>query len=75
MQRAIYHQATWVQRPSRGLPGHGTGLVEQASNDDLIQDEPSMFKLVVSVLANVVGGTLLLSGMFVMPHIIARIFA
>jgi hypothetical protein len=75
MQRAIYHQATWVQRQSRVLPGHATGLVEQASNDDLIPDEPSMLKLVLSVLANVIGGTLLLSGMFVMPHIIARIFA
>jgi hypothetical protein len=31
--------------------------------------------LVVSVLANAIGGSLLLSGMFFLPHLIARILS
>lgn len=75
MQRAVYQQATFVHGHTSAVSGHGTGMGERAANDDSFQEEASVLRLVLSVLANVVGGTLLLSVMFLMPHIIARIFA
>jgi hypothetical protein len=73
MQRAFHQQATLTLKQTQPLPGHGRGLAEQATNDDAFQEESSMFKWVLSVLANVIGGTLLLSGMFFLPQVIARI--
>ena len=78
MQQAIFQQATVTQiqtQASRVLPGHGTGLEKQAANDESSQGESSLLRLVFSVLANVVGGTILLSIMFVLPHIVARIMS
>ena len=78
MQRAILQQATikHIQiQATRGLPGHGTGLENQAANDESCQDDSSLFSFVFSVLANVIGGVLLLSLMFVLPHVIARILS
>lgn len=83
MQRAVLHQATFTDfrtHATRPVPGHGTGLDNHAVNDDSFRDEPcrkenSLFMQVVSVLANVVGGSLLLSGMFFLPHLIARFFS
>ena len=72
MQRAIYQFQT---QASRVLPCHGAGLEEQEANDEPGQEESSLLRLVFSVLANVVGGTILLSAMFVLPHIIARILS
>ena len=75
---------------ARVVPEHGTGFENQAVNDDSFKDdsfkddscrdEPcqkqsSRLMLVVSVLANVIGGSLLLSGMFFLPHLIARILS
>jgi len=81
MQRAVYQQMTFAgfqTQATRVVPGHGTGLEEQAVNDESFRDdtsqkEDSLLMLVMSVLANVVGGSLLLSGMFFLPHLIARI--
>jgi hypothetical protein len=78
MQRAVFPQATFTQiqtQASRVLPGHGTGMGDQAVNDDVYHDENSPLRLVFSVLANVVGGTLLLSGMFYLPHVIAKLLS
>ena len=75
MQRAVYQQATFIHGRTSRVSGHGAGIGGEAANDDSFQEQPSVLKLVLSVLANVVGGTLLLSAMFVMPHIIARMFA
>ena len=78
MQQAIFQQATATQfqtQASRVLPGDGAGLEEQAANDESSQDESSLLRLVFSVLANVIGGTILLSAMFVLPHIVARILS
>ena len=77
MRRAIFQQATGTQiksQASRVAPGHGTGIEGQAVNDDMFERANDPLLLVLSVLANVVGGTLLLSGLFVLPHIIAGIF-
>lgn len=75
MQKAFHQQATLKLKQTQALPGHGVGLTEQASNDDSFQGEPSMFNWVLSVLANVIGGSLLLSGMFFLPQVIAQILA
>ena len=74
MQRAIYQPVTRIANQARYLPGHGTGVEENAANDDSFEDEQSLLKFVLSVLINVVGGAVLLSAMFFMPHIIARMF-
>ena len=86
MHKVVIQQATFTgyQRQTTGvMPGHGTGLESQAINDNSFQDstscdEPyqqqsSRLMLVLSVLANVIGGSLLLSVMFFLPHLIAGI--
>ena len=88
MQRAVLQQATFTSFQTQGArvaPGHGTGLENQAVNDDSFRDdsfrddpcqkESSRLMLVVSVLANVIGGSLLLGGMFSLPYLIARILS
>jgi len=83
MQRAVLQQATFTgfqTQATRVVPGHGAGLENQAVNDDSYQDDPyqkesSLLMLVASVLVNVIGGSLLLSGMFFLPHLMAAIFA
>jgi len=78
MQQALFQQATFTQiqaQVARVSPGHGTGVQNQAINDENYHDESSTVRLVFSVLGNVIGGTLLLSGMFVLPHVIATIFS
>ena len=78
MQRVFFQQAEVTQirsQASRVLPGHGTGIGEQAINDDVYRDDDSLFRLVFSVLGNVIVGALLLSAMFVLPHIVAGILS
>ena len=78
MQRVVIQQATFTQiqtLASRELPGHETSVDEQAVNDDVYHDENSPIHMVFSVLANVVGGALLLSGMFFLPHVIGRLLS
>ena len=74
MQRAIFKEVTPIQfqsQATRVVPGHGTGVQQQAVNDDVYQTESSRLRVVVSVAANVVGGGLLISGMFILPHVLA----
>ena len=74
MQRLNLQQTDIIQfqsQASRVAPGHGTGLGDSATNDDIYHDENSVLKQVFSVLGNVIGGALLLTGMFVLPHIVA----
>ncbi len=76
MQQVIFQQAGFDQiksQASRVLPGHGTGVQEPAVNDDVYENENSLLRLVFSVLGNVIGGLLLLSGLFVLPHVLAGI--
>jgi len=78
MQRAVFPHSTSTQFPiqaTRVIPVRGHGLQDQASNDDSYHDENSLVRMVLSVLANVIGGAILLSGMFVLPHIIAKILS
>ena len=74
MQRVVIQKATFTQihtGATRVLPDHDARLDDQAVNDDIYHDENSPIRMVFSVLANVIGGTLLLSGMFYLPHVIA----
>jgi len=57
------------------LPGHGTGIEGEAINDDVYHDDSSMLRFVLSVLGNVIVGTLLLSTLFLLPHIVAGILS
>jgi hypothetical protein len=78
MQRAILQQATFTDIQSqavRVLPGRAADLENQAVNDESYQDDSSVLWLVLSVLANVIGGTILLAGMFFLPHLVARILS
>jgi hypothetical protein len=62
-------------RANRMLPGHGTGVKAEAVNDDCYCDETRPLWLVVSVLGNVIGGSLLLYGLVLLPQIVAEILA
>ena len=76
MQRVLFQHTgdTQIQsQASRILSGHGTGVHGQAVNDDVYDDGASPVWLVITVLGNVIGGTLLLSGMFVLPHVLAEV--
>jgi len=76
MQRVLFQQPEVSQfhsQANRVLPGHGTGVQEPAINDEFYDNKNSMLWLVISVLGNVIGGTLLLSSMFVLPHVLAGI--
>jgi hypothetical protein len=74
MQRVLFHQTGIAQlqsQASRVLPRQGTGVHGQAVNDDVYDDGISPVRMVFAVLGNMIGGTLLLSGMFVLPHVLA----
>ena len=74
MQRVLFQQTgvTQIQsQASRVLQGHGTGVHGQAVNDDVYDEGVSPVRLVFAVLGNMIGGALLLSGMFVLPHVLA----
>ena len=78
MQRALFQPATISEiqaQATRVLPGHGTGVENEAVNDDVYQDENPPLRLMLSVIANVIGGTLLLSGMFFLPQLLAEILS
>jgi hypothetical protein len=76
MQRVILHQSDIMQvqsQANRLLPSHGAGVQEPAVNDDLFDDENNIFWLVFSVLGNVIGGTIFLYILFLLPHVVARL--
>ena len=78
MQQAIFQQASITQiqtQATRVVSGHGTGVDDPAINDDNYHDVTSPLRVVLSVMANVVGGTLLFSGMFILPYVIAGILS
>lgn len=66
-------QATITARHSQAnhvTPGHGTGIDDVACNDEIYQEQSSRVMMLLSVMANLVGGAVLLSGMFALPHLI-----
>lgn len=88
MQGAIFHRTTitsyesqvfksqaFQSQASRRSPGHGSGVDRLSGKDELQQDKYPALRQVLSILANVVGGALLLSGMLILPHVIAGILS
>jgi len=78
MQQLIFQQSTDTTLHPQATytsPGHGTGTGSPASNDENYLQEESVFKMTLSVLANVIGGALLLATMFNLPIILAVIWA
>ena len=83
MQLALFSQTPFSQdqaQATRVLPGRTAELEAQASNDDSFHEksfheEGSPWRMVLCVLANVIGGAILLSGMFILPHVIARMLS
>lgn len=74
MQGAFFHQTSktlFQSQASRLSPGQAGSVDHQTGKDELYQDKYSPLWQVLSVLANVVGGALLLSGMLILPHVIA----
>ena len=75
MQQAVFQQAQLQTQVSLEFPGHGTGVEDKAVNDEIYHQEDSLLRMVFSVLANVIGGALLLYVMFVLPHMIATLLS
>jgi len=74
MQQVLFQPKDFTgmdSRACRKLPGHGTGVQQEAANDDCYDAETSAFWLVLSVAGNVIGGALLLYGLVLLPHIVA----
>jgi len=77
MQRSNSQLVTAIKFHSQAthcLPGHGTGAVSRASNDETYLQEETGLKFMLSVLANVIGGAVLLAAMFNLPVILAAIW-
>lgn len=77
MQRAISRDTTPIHfhsQATRILPGHGTGLSAEAVNDNDYQERPSSLRMAITVLANVLGGGVLLASLFVLPQLVAGFF-
>jgi hypothetical protein len=83
MQQAIFLRTKGVNSQtvaSQVLPEHGTGTQTPAnndapaSNDSSYLQQESTFKFALTVLANVVGGSVLLAAMFNLPIILAVIW-
>ena len=77
MQQAIFLHTKGVNSytaASRLVPGHGTGTKTPASNDANYVQQESTLKFALVVLANVVGGAVLLAAMFNLPIILAVIW-
>ena len=76
MQQLLFQQTDTGQcqsQPGGVLPGHGTGVHDQAANDDVFDNRESLIWLALSVLGNVIGGSLLLYGLLLLPQIVAQI--
>ena len=74
MQQVLFQPKDFTgmdSRTCRKMPGHGTGMPQEAANDECYEAETSPIWLVLSVAGNVIGGALLLSGLLLLPHIVA----
>ena len=76
MQQVLFQQKDFTgthSRACREMPGHGTGVQGEAANDDCYDVENGPIRLVFSVVGNVIGGALLLSGLILLPHIVSAL--
>jgi hypothetical protein len=49
----------------------GADLPDSAVNDDVYEEQVSVAGQALRIIANVIGGALMLAGLLVMPHILA----
>lgn len=64
MQRACRTNTTPIHfqsQAARVMPGHGTGAMEAAINDDEYLAEASPLRMALAIAGNVIGGSLLLA--------------
>lgn len=76
MQRVLFQQTDTSQLQvahDSVMPGHGTGVRVEAVNDEDYQQETSIWRMVLSVLGNVLGGSVLLAGLYFLPQVFAII--
>ncbi|MBT8071269.1 MAG: hypothetical protein KJO80_12605 [Gammaproteobacteria bacterium] len=76
MQRVLFQQTDTSQLQvahDSVMPGHGTGVRVEAVNDEDYQQETSILRMVLSVLGNVLGGSVLLAGLYFLPQVFAII--
>jgi hypothetical protein len=76
MQRVLFQQTDTSQLQvahDSVMPGHGTGVRVEAVNDEDYQQETPILRMVLSVLGNVLGGSVLLAGLYFLPQVFAII--
>lgn len=74
MQQVLFQPKDFTgldSRACRKVPGHGTGIQREAANDDCYDAETGPVWLMLSVVGNAIGGAILLSGLLLLPHIVA----
>jgi hypothetical protein len=74
MQRAQSKGTTPIHfqsQATRVLPGHGTGALEAAVNDDEYLAKVAPLQLALEVAGNAIGGALLLASAVSLPYLVA----
>ena len=78
MQQVIFQQTGFKPihtQATRVFPDKPAGLEDREPPEKTCHDESSPLRVLFSLLANVLGGLLLLSLMYVLPHVIAKILS
>lgn len=75
MHRAIHQQATLIEIRQPRLQRCGESRDQAAANDDEFSSGQTPWQWVALLVANVVGGGLLLAGMFFLPHLMRFLLA
>lgn len=78
MQPAIFPSTAFSQphaQATRVVRDQTNMTDEAASNDDCYRQGQSQLRRVFAVLANMIGGIVLLSGMYAFPHVLAKILS
>lgn len=73
MQQAIYTNAH-ITKPS-AVSGHGTGVYQETEECQPQAQRFQKLRITLSVLGNVLGGTILLSGMLMLPQLVVSLLA
>ena len=73
MQQAIYTNAHIAA--SSPNPGHGTGYSDNPGGNPVGVQRFKKLRLLLSVVGNVLGGAILLSGMLMLPQLFVSLLA
>jgi hypothetical protein len=74
MHRAHYQQATLVESLLPRLESCDDGGDKQAANDAEYDRDMGSLRWALVLIANVIGGGLLLTGMLFLPHLLGAFF-